>query len=251
MLSRPLVSIITPAYNSQDFISETIRSVQEQTYPDWELLIIVDSKTIDQTLKITLDAQNKDARIKVFFGKDYSSISKNRNIGLKEAQGDYICFLDSDDVWFPNKLAIQIKYMLSNNFDITYHSFKINKEHGKSLSTSRTAKNILSYNDLLKNNEIGCSTIMIKKSLTLNKFMRDFPHEDYLYWLELMKNNIKAYPIKETLSQYNVRKGGASYNKMHAARWRWDIYKNMNMPLFKRLFYMSHYALTAITKRIY
>lgn len=249
-LEYPLVSIITPAYNAESFLSDCINSVLSQTYPNWELLIIVDAKSNDKTAEIAMKAGQQDSRIKVVRDAECKSLSANRNKGLDLAQGSYVAFLDSDDKWLPNKLAMQVTAMLDRKLDISYHSFEVINDTGLRCGPVRHAKYEVGYNSLLKNNCIGCLTVMVKKDFVGSKRMHNIRHEDLHFWLQLLKEGGTAAPMQTPLAEYRIRKNSVSENKLQCAIWRWQLYRKLGFSKARSLHYMILYAIFAIYKRI-
>lgn len=249
-ITTPLVSIITPAYNSEKYLSAAINSVVAQTYSNWELLLIVDSKSSDNTLNIATEASRTDSRIKVVQDPSCRSLNTNRNKGLDLALGTYIAFLDSDDRWLPPKLATQVAAMLDRKLDISYHSFEVIDEDGAHCGPVRHAKYDVGYNDLLKNNCIGCLTVMVRKEFIGTKRMYDIRHEDLHFWLQLLQEGGTASPLSKPLAEYRVRKNSVSENKFQCAIWRWQLYRKLGLSKIQSLYYMLLYIVFAVYKRI-
>ncbi|HRS68168.1 MAG TPA: glycosyltransferase, partial [Paludibacteraceae bacterium] len=157
-----LVSIITPAYNSSKFIEETIQSVLAQTYTDWELLITDDCST-DITLEIVEKYAAQDSRIKFFVLDQNSGAAAARNNSLARAQGKYIAFLDSDDLWLPQKLAWQLSYMQEHDCAFSFSDYTLMNEDGVDLNKVIHAPKKINYHHYLRNTIIGCLTVMIDK----------------------------------------------------------------------------------------
>ena len=161
----PLISIITPCYNAAPFIAQTIESVLAQTYPHWEMLIVDDCST-DRSVEVIQAYVNRDSRIK-YFKTDHSSGSPSlpRNIGLEQAQGEYIAFLDSDDAWFPSKLEEQVIFMESGPYDFVYSDYEKMAWNGKRNQRLIQVRRISSFWDMLESNEIPCLTVLLRKDL--------------------------------------------------------------------------------------
>lgn len=247
---EPLVSIVTPAYNAEMYLSETIESVIAQTYQNWEMLIVIDNKSSDKTQLIAQDASLKDSRIKVIKDILCSSISANRNRAIEEANGSFIAFLDSDDRWLPKKLELQIKMMMEQNVNISYHSFDIIGENGQNKGATRIAKYDVSYHDLLKNNCMGCLTVVVRRSFIRNTRMMQIRHEDLHFWLQLLQGGHYAKPLPQSLAEYRIRKDSISENKLQCAIWRWQLYRNIGLSLSKSTYYMILYVIFAFYKRV-
>lgn len=223
-MKNNLVSIIMPAYNASETIKDSIDSVISQTYTNWELIVVDDCST-DNTLSIIEKHQEKDNRIKVLRNVENLKVAKTRNKGLDQAQGDFIAFLDADDMWFENKLEKQLKFMLKQNVDFSYTNItRINNDgEYKELYFDDS----VDYKKLLKSNQVSCLTVMLKSELTKNLRMKDIGHEDYMFWLEILKgNNVVAYNVNEVLAYYRVGNNSLSSNKLRAAKWQWNIYRN-------------------------
>jgi glycosyltransferase involved in cell wall biosynthesis len=198
-----LVSIITPTYNSEKFITETIESVINQSYTNWEMLITDDCSN-DNTIDIVKFYQSKDSRIKIFQLKNNSGAAIARNNSINNSKGRYVAFLDSDDLWFKNKLELQIEFMRKGGYVLTYTSYEKFKNRDTFISNIYCLKK-LSYNDMLKNNYIGCLTA-IYDSKILGKIM--MPNirrrQDYALWLNILKQMDYAYGLDIVLSKYRV-----------------------------------------------
>lgn len=246
-MNQPLISIIMPAYNASATIKESIDSVLSQSYRHWELIIIDDAST-DNTLDVIKNYQKKDKKIKVLKNKNNLKVAKTRNRGLDKAKGQYIAFLDSDDKWTHTKLENQLNFMLKNNIKFSYTNIQILNKKNKELKFEREAD----YKKLLKGNQISCLTVMLDSSLVNNLRMKDIGHEDYLFWLEILKeNNIKAYNVNKTLAYYRDEGDSLSSNKLKAASWQWNIYRNhLKLSLLSSIYNFLFYIINGIKKRI-
>lgn len=247
---NPLVSVITPAYNAEKFIAETIDSVRAQTHTNWEHLIVVDSKTSDQTRAIVAQYAKKDSRIRLLEDALVSGVSENRNLALKKAQGEYIAFLDSDDLWLPRKIEMQLRYMQKQNSSFCFHSYEIINENGDALNQDRRAPLIATYRSLLQHNCIGCLTVMIKRTLAQKFHFKNESHEDFCLWLDILREQKAAVGMPDFLASYRIVKNSRSNNKVHAAAWRWKILRQREkLGLFPSLFYFTSYVLTSLRMR--
>lgn len=233
-----LVSIITPCYNSASYIAQTIESVISQTYKEWEMLIIDDCST-DNSVEIIEIYCKKEPRIR-YLKTEVSSGSptKPRNLGIYEAKGKFIAFLDSDDLWTPDKLEMQLP-LFSNNIAIIYSFYEKISENGD--RSGRIVKSLEShtYESLLYGNEIGCLTVVIDISKVGKMYFQYIGHEDYALWLAILKKGFVAKNVQKVLGFYRVRKSSVSSNKIHVIRWVWKIYRNNEkMSIFNALFYL-------------
>ena len=237
---EPLVSIITPLYNSEKYIGGTIESVLNQTYKNWEMLI-VDDCSKDDGVKIVNEYVLKDKRIKLFRNEKNEGVSFARNKALDLAQGKYIAFLDSDDLWKKEKLEKQISFMEKNNIDLSYTGYeKINMDG--SLRGEIKVPEKLDYKELLKNCLIGFLTaIYLKEKFKIYKFKKT-KAEDYIFWLEILKQVDYAYGIQESLAYYRVSNNSRSSNKLDIVRFHWKIYREYEkLNFFKAVYYYFIY----------
>jgi teichuronic acid biosynthesis glycosyltransferase TuaG len=251
MSQNHLISIILPTYNSETFISETISSVINQTYQNWELIIIDDCST-DNSMSIVDSFSKNENRIKFFKNKTNSGAAISRNIGLENSSGRFISFIDSDDVWELNKLEIQIKFMIVNNYAISFTEYNLIDEKGISLNKTIKVVNEIDYYGYLKNTIIGMSTSMIDLTKTEKfEFKNIRTRQDTYLWITLLKRGLIAQGLNKTLVNYRVRKDSISANKYKAAKQVWKLYYNFEkLGLLKSTYYFSYYIFNAIKKRI-
>ncbi|TNJ47266.1 glycosyltransferase family 2 protein [Tamlana fucoidanivorans] len=222
----PLVSIITPVYNAEGFISETILSVLNQSYTNWELILINDGST-DGSSEVIQTFLNKTYNIIFFQNSTNLGAAVSRNKGIEAAQGHFIAFLDADDVWKPYKLEVQIKFMLSHNCDVSFSSYDLINENGVFLGKRVKALKNLGYTKLLKSNYIGNLTGMYNASV-LGKITSPplRKRQDWLLWLSALKQSGKpAMGIEESLAFYRVRKDSISSNKINLLKYNYWVYK--------------------------
>ena len=226
-----LVSIITPCYNSEKFIAETIASVINQTYNNWELLITDDGST-DNSVEIINEFILKESRIKLFKIKN-SGAALARNNSIKESKGDFIAFIDSDDMWFPKKLELQVKFMETHCYNLTFTSYKKIDEEGKDLNLIVTCYNTLTYNQMLYSNKIGCLTAMYNSDKLGKIYMPILrKRQDYALWLKILKKEKKAYGLDIVLSKYRVRDNSISNNKIEMLKWNWQVFRKIEKLSF-------------------
>ena len=224
---QPLVSIITPLYNAATFISQTLSSVQNQTYTNWEL-IIVDDASEDGGAKIVEDSARLDDRIKLIKSTKNQGAALCRNIATENATGDFIAFLDSDDLWSPKKLQKQLEFMLAENCTISYTSYLHIDEEGNSLDKRIKALSFLSYKKQHSNNYVGNLTGIYNASkLGKIKAPNIRKRQDWAVWLEAIKRSGKpACGLQEDLAYYRVREGSISANKMNLIQYNFRFYKD-------------------------
>ena len=247
MDNMPSVSIITANYNSADYIVDTIESVLNQTYNDWEWLI-VDDASADQSIEII--KKYDDKRIKLIALKENSGAALARNHGLNNAQGRYIAFIDSDDIWLPNALEERINYLKRNNEEAVYTSYKRVDENLNPRLTDFIAEDSINYNRLLYNCPVFISTL-IYDSKRIGKifFPNVYRREDYAMILNLSKKikNIRALTLPMVI--YRIRHNSYSRNKWLMLKLQFLVYHNfLNLPLYKSLFYTGHWAFNGLKK---
>lgn len=221
------VSIITPCYNAENYISQTIESVISQTYTDWEMLIIDDCST-DNSAKIVNEYCNKDSRIKYLKTPSPSgSPSQPRNIGIEKASGEYIAFLDADDIWLPEKLQKQINFIKSYNYKFIYSDYeKINDVGIRRNRIIKMPVNVTFW-DIIETCSIPCLTVLISSDTIGTTRFKNIPKEDFAFWLEILKKGIKAYNIGETLALYREQSQSRSANKFNMIRNQWYILRKV------------------------
>ncbi len=239
-----------PAFNASKFISQSINSVLNQTFENWELLIVDDCST-DNTLEVIQKTTQADPRIKVLStNKNSGNPGLARNIAIEHAVGEYIAFLDSDDLWCSDKLERQFLFMENNNYDLTFTHYKCIDSLGNYLNHKIYIPFFVNYHMLLKTNYIGLSTALYNCKKLGKLYFENVGHEDYLYWLNILKSNVNAYGLNSPLSLYRVHSNSISSNKFTSAFFTWKIlYYNQRLGFFKAIYYFFNYIYFAIRKR--
>ena len=237
---KPIVSIITPLFNSEAFILETINSVINQTYKNWELLLIDDCST-DKTIEIAHQFVLKFPNIKLIKNDKNLGAAITRNKGIEASQGTYIAFLDGDDVWKPEKLEKQIAYMQAENCDVCFSGYEQIDEAGKPLNKLIKALPELTYQKYLKSNYIGNLTGVYNAAVLGKIKAPDLrKRQDWLLWLAAIKKSGKpAKSIEESLAYYRVRKNSMSANKLNLLKYNYLVYrKGLGFSAIKSVYYM-------------
>ncbi|MBC3758480.1 glycosyltransferase family 2 protein [Hyunsoonleella sp. SJ7] len=241
METAPLVSIITPTFNSDAYIDQTIQSVLNQSQSNWELLLIDDAST-DSTVETIKNYLKKHSNIKLIQNEKNHGTAISRNKGIEHAKGDYIAFLDADDLWKPRKLEKQINFMSKNNCDICFSSYDLMDESGALLHKTVVALPELSYQKFLRCNYIGnltgiYNTKVLGKIYTPNLRKR----QDWLLWLKAVKKSKKpALGIQEPLGVYRIRKNSISSNKFNLLKYNYLVYKKgLSFSTAKSLYYLA------------
>lgn len=244
-----LVSIITPAYNTEKYIKDAIESVIAQTYTNWEM-IIVDDASVDNTVNIIKFYQQNEKRIKLILLKRNQGVANARNTAIKNAKGQYVAFLDADDIWDKEKLAEQIRFMKNNNIAFSYHAYTLFDLSNQKQKTILVPKQ-LNYQELLKGNTTGsCLTVCLDRKIIKNFYFTKEKHEDYICWLNILKQyNITAFGNNKILGTYRIGKKSISSNKLKSAIWNWKVYRNsQKLSIIKSLYYMCFYVLNGLRK---
>ncbi|WP_369717075.1 glycosyltransferase family 2 protein [Leptotrichia sp. HSP-536] len=247
-IEKEKVSIIVPMYNAEKFIGKTIESVLAQTYQNWEMLIMNDVST-DNSLAIVSVYAKKDERIKIVNTEKNVGVVKGRNFLIDLASGKYIAFLDADDYWHNKKLEKQIKFMKEKNASISCTEYTRVKENEEKINDVIIKENIF-YNDMLKNNYLGCLTVIYDAEKIGKRYFKELEkNEDYVLWLEIVKDVDIIYGLKENLAYYRVLDNSRSSNKVKTAKVRWEIYRKIEkLSLLKSIYYFLHYAVRAVLK---
>jgi teichuronic acid biosynthesis glycosyltransferase TuaG len=247
---EPYISIITPSYNSAAFIAETIESVIAQRFKNWEM-IVVDDKSTDNTCEVVERFIANGANINLVKLAANGGVAEARNVGLSLAKGKYIAFLDSDDIWLPEKLAVQVQYMDERSLPMTFCAYQRVDIEGNLISGQINAPREIDYQTLLWHNLIIFST-----SLTLRSAIGDLKfvklgHEDWIFWLDLFKKCGKGYGINKSMALYRVRKGSISANKFIAIHSTWTMLRqHEKIGFVKSMYLFSKYAFATVWKRL-
>lgn len=244
---NPSVSIITANYNSSNFIVDTIESVLNQTYVDWEWFIIDDCSTDDS---VEIIKKYQDSRINLIALKENQGAAIARNYGIDNASGRYIAFIDSDDIWLPNALEERINFLKNNNEEAIYTSYKRVDENLTPCLKDFVAEDHVTYKRLLLNCPIFISTL-IYDTKRIGKLYIPNVHrrEDYAMILNLSKKieNIRA--IQSPLVIYRIRQNSYSRNKWLMFKLQFLVYYNfLNLSLYKSLYYTAHWACNGLKK---
>jgi len=246
---KELVSIIMPNYNSASFIKESIVSILSQSYENWEL-ILVDDCSSDDSLKVIEALIADDKRIKLIKLTENSGPAIARNRAIKEAKGRYVAFLDSDDLWTPDKLLKQISFMQEHDVALSYTGYyRIEEESGEVIDQIHVPEKI-NYSELLKQNIIGCLTAIYDTRKIGKVYMPDIrKRQDFGLWLNILKKVPYAYGIDEPLAYYRVRSASVSSNKILASKYNWKLYREVEkLPIHKAIYYFGWYTYRSILK---
>lgn len=245
-----LVSIIIPVYNAEKYIKETIKTIADQTYTNWEAIFVDDCST-DKSASII--EEQLSSKIKLIRLKKNLGTAIARNAGIKEAKGRYLSFLDADDLWEKNKIEKQLEFMKENNYHFSYTAFKFVDEKNEKQSRKISVQKELTYKEALKNTRILSIAVMIDLKYIPKKdcYMENAMNEDIATWWKLLKKGNIAYGLNDVLVYYRRHKESKTCNKLRNARYRWELYrKEEGLSILKSIYYFIHYAFYGIIKRV-
>lgn len=246
----PLVSVVMPMYNAEAYLDQSVNSVINQTYTNWELIIVNDCST-DGSLEKAQGFAEKDRRIRILNNEKNSGVAKTRNRGIDEAKGEYIAFLDSDDFWRSDKLELQMNLIKKNDYSFVYGALCFWKDGDGFLDYWRKVPTKADYHYLLKANIIPSSTVIVDATMIKDVKMPLVNHEDYGAWLNVLrKYGITAYGINQPLAAYRVNESVSS-NKFRTLKWTWNIYnKTQGFNPIASSFCFTRFELRTIYKYI-
>jgi teichuronic acid biosynthesis glycosyltransferase TuaG len=248
MYVEKLVSIVTPAYNASHFIGAAIESVRCQTYQNWEMLI-VDDLSKDETVIVVDSYAKLDSRIRLIRLNANVGPAMARQAGLDAACGRYLAFLDSDDLWLPQKLERQLSFMRTYDAALSFTRFRRISEAGDICGRLISVPIRLNYRQLLKNTIIATSTVLIDRVKTGPFRMTRTYYDDYALWLELLKRGFTAYGLQQDLMRYRVVGKSVSRNKVKSAIEVWRTYRDVEkLYLPHATWYFLNYAWRAYFK---
>lgn len=245
-----MVSVIMPAYNAEKTIKEAVSSVISQTEKDWEL-IVVDDGSIDNTAEILTKLSLEDKRIRFLKNDKNRGVCYTRNKAISLAEGEWIAFLDSDDIWFPKKLQKQLELAKKYpDMAICYTASDFMNEKGEKFDYILEAVEMTDYNLLLKRNLLSCSSVMLRSSIMKNiKMPDDRLNEDYYTWLKVLGSGEIAYGINEPLITYRLSSNSRSSNRIKSAKMLFNTYRAVNFSTLIALFLVFRYTFYSISKR--
>lgn len=246
---NPYVSVIIPAYNCERFIATTVDSVLQQSFKDFELIIVNDGST-DHTSRILRRLQKKDSRIKVFDHKKNQGVAKTRNEAFGYCKGTFIALLDADDIWYEDKLQEQVEEQKRTGADLIYCSYSIINETGERICDDFIVPRETDLQATLVQSVINCSTAFFKSSLTSRfHFRSEYFHEDLVFWIDLLQAGITVRGVQKILAAYRVVRGSRAADKFKSARNRYVILRRyLNLPMLQAQKIMMQYVIKALNK---
>ena len=253
------VTIITPVFNSERFIRDTILSVSRQTYSDWEMIMVDDCST-DNSAQLIHELTKDDARFQYYKLETNSGAAAARNFALEKSAGRFVAYIDADDLWRADKLEKQVQFMLDNAVSFCCTAYEVIDEDGNSKNKIVKMPKIVDYDLFLRNTIIQTVGVMIDTSKTGKELIRmtlarkagTSSREDAATWCSLLKNGHLCYALNENLAYYRRVSESLSSNKVKAFRGTWHLYRQIEkLPLFKSCYCFVGYAYNAVKKRVY
>ena len=252
-MEKELVSIITPMYKGAAFVGETIESVLAQRYHNWEMIIVDDCSPDGGAGIREVNRYTSDPRIRLIASKENRGSSGARNIALKEAQGRYIAFLDSDDIWHPDFLEKQMKFMEELSAPLVFSSYRrIDENTKEELLKPYIVPSKVNHRSLLKTCPIFPSTAIYDTTKTKKIYFNEelgSMRDDYVYWLKMLKDIEFGYGNPEVLVDYRMRKSSVTSNKSKVIKPQWNVLRKVEkLGLISSLYYITYWAIISYLK---
>lgn len=248
-MQKNLVSIITPTYNCGAFIAETMDSVLAQTYPDWEMIIVDDCST-DDTRTVVEAYQTRDGRFHYHCLETNSGAAVARTKAMELARGEYMAFLDSDDLWTPDKLERQLKFMRDNDYAFSCTAYEQIDEQGAPLGKVIKTVPKTDYNRLLLDCPVGNSTVMYSVA-KMGKFQvpNIRKRNDDALWLQMLKKEKYIRGMDDVLMRYRIRSGSISANKLSVIKYHWILYREIeHLGVLRSAFHIFWWCLIKVLR---
>lgn len=246
---QEMFSVIIPTYRCAKYLEECVRSVLAQTYENFEILLLDDASD-DDTWSFIQRLARQDERIIAVQNKQNLGAAMTRNRGIEMARGEYIAFLDGDDRWLPEKLAVQLQCLDETKCDVCYTGYSFINKSGLQIRHPYMVPEVFMKKELLKENFIGCSTAAFRaKTLGPVRMRSEYAHEDYVFWLELESHGAQFRGINQPLVEYRLLSESRSANKLRSAWGRWRIVRDyMKLPLPQAIVSQAHYMFRGVKK---
>lgn len=245
----PLISIVMPVYNSEKYLADTISSIQDQTYDNWELLA-VDDCSADDSYNILCDYAYSDSRIKILRLEKNNGPAYARNKGIENCSGKYLTFIDSDDLWHRDKLEKELRFIMENDYLFVYTAYDLIKENGEKTGLVVPVLKKIDYHKLLYNNIISTITVMIDLEKVGKFMMPDCLGEDLATWLMLVKRTTYAYGLNEILASYRQVPSSISHNFKSRMSRTWIVYRKVeHLSFCKSTYLYVRHMFCMLTKR--
>ena len=247
-----LVSVIMPIYNAEKYLSDTLNSIFSQDYKDIEI-VLVDDCSKDNSANIIMEYQKEHPQIVYYLQEKNMGAGAARNKALELAKGQYVAFLDSDDIWLPDKINRQIELMKKTDSPFSYTAIEMMDEKGETIKGKRKIKETCNYKYLLHNTIIATSSVVIDRTV-LGDFRMPLRRggQDYATWLMLLRGGAVARGINETLVRYRVASGSLSSNKFKSIKQVWEIQtQDEKINKFSAFFHVMCFGFNALKKYLF
>ncbi len=247
-IASPLVSIITPVCNSERFFGATIESVLAQNFSAWEMLCVIDPSSTDQSESIAREVALKDPRVRVLKSAGFG-VAAARNSGMHLAKGEYVAFVDSDDLWLPEKLEYQLRQTQASGATFSCTAFRRIDVAGLRLGRKIKVPESISYRRLLEQNCILASSVLLERKFVGNADFPDVGCEDFAFWLKLLKPGINCLGLPKDMVRYRIVPGSYGSSKWRSLASTWRIYRDQEKlgPL-KSLSLLVRFVIRAMDK---
>ncbi len=247
-----LISVIIPVHNAEEFLEETVLSVLNQTYKNLELILVEDAST-DDSFALMEKLSGTDKRIRIFRMGKPSGAARTRNYGLSKAEGDYIAYLDADDLWEKDKLEKELAFLKEKQAAFVFTGYEFADEEGKGTGHVVKVPETLSYKQALGNTTIFTSTVLLNRSRIPEELLQMpvIKSEDTATWWRILKSGITAYGLDENLVRYRRAGKSLSSNKVEALRRIWRLYREvakLSVPV--SAYYFVRWAFRAVARRV-
>lgn len=244
MSEKPFFSVIVNTHNSEKTIKKTLNSVLNQSFKDFEV-VIVDDYSTDDTLKILYEIRNKYQKDLIIIElENNKGIAYSRNIGIEKSRGKYISFLDGDDLWKTDKLLIQYKVLKESSYTIDwlFSNYDVIDSNYNYLGKRIRSEGVYGYKAILKEgNPVGMLTVVVKSNVLKKNRFRDMKHEDYDLWIRLSHKGYFGVLINRELAKYMKHNNTASSNKLKSIFWTFQVFRKNNIGFFSSLIFFGGY----------
>lgn len=249
-MSTPKVAVVIPAHNAEKFIAKTLTSVCQQSFRAIEIIVVDDAST-DNTVEVVKTMMAEDNRITLKQHAKNQGVAAARNLGTETASAQYVAFVDADDIWLPDKLALQVAFMDKHQAKLGYGSYELVDQSGAKIGQRMISEATLSHKQMLHGNRIGLLTSIVDREVALAHPFPKIRSEDYACWLSILRDGYTAYRCTDKIvARYRKHMASTSANKIQAARWTWQIYRQVEkMNIFQAGYSFCAYAFMALTDR--
>jgi len=243
-----MISILMAAYNAEKTIKTAIESVLAQTYDDWELIVVNDCSK-DKTQAVVSEIAARDSRVRLINNETNLGVSITRKKGAAAAKGTWIAVLDSDDMWKPDKLEKQMRLVNDKNAELVFTGSGFIDNEGSPIDWQLHVPETLSYRELLKQNLVSNSSVLVKKELYEQFYVVDDSiYNDFAMWLQIIKAGYKVCGLDDPLLIYRLSRGSRSRNKIKSAIRTWNTYRYIGLNLIEAVYFMCWYAVRGLRK---